>query len=972
MRGQIICRTVRVACVLALVGSLVCPLPVPQAASGAFVYLERAARNTPAWLLLPHDETAPGGAARRGLAPRLKIALRTSRRIVHDEPIVSATVIDPQKARADVEGAGAVLLTGLAVGETILIISGKNSRATYAVDVTRPPAAPRRAPSAAEDDGRRGTFGGSYGVFYSPAAQGGPPLLRHSFEFSQELRPGQVLRASADVFNFIGGYGPTLSHRLRPGFGANRLTLSVESERGRLDVLDSELDISRLSFDGYTMRGIHLISPRQSALRGAELFAGSARPSAAIFDEGEGRLAGFVAPVFGGPTFRLRAGAFLVAPRVIGVEPAATGFIWHADARYSPDEMTRAEAEAAYARGGLSWRALIEVRRGALNVRGEALRLDPRSPLVSLGAQPSGRQTYSLDLRWRPGGAVGASGGFNHTTSSPSAGLRRTPLDRSSYYAAAQLRLARASRLSFRFTEQRIEARLRGSAPAAWRLQTRGVVLRHALRLGQHWSNEAEGRFNFSREAGAGTELSRGLNVREELRFNWSRNSVTWFVNHQRHAPSLAGLLARDPSLLPEAARAAFEADPSGFLFSNRDLLPALLPGVELPATRSTELGVRVQAALARLSVVGDLRYSAGEVFAAERKELLANFAAGFRLDAANSVQLSGARSFPLAGAGGAQTTLTVSFLHRFGAKGRGGYQLSELLGLNRGRVRGRVFVDQDGNGRDDPGEPGAAGMVVRLDGGREAKTDAGGRFDFGEVTPGEHSAALVSDELGVRLRASTLVEQRVHVAARQTAHVLIGVNDFGFVSGRVFNDLSPSGVGSANVGPGVGGVRLWLRALSAGAGAAPLVRVSDGGGTYDFRNLPPGQYALEIDEMSLPEDFRLTARAPLTLVVEPLRGTYVDLPLAAQRAVSGIVFLDRDGDGLFDPRADEPLGGARVLSGRTEVVTDTQGSYIVRNLPAGRSELRALWAGERRTGVIVVELGAAPTLLKRQDIAVR
>lgn len=175
--------------------------------------------------------------------------------------------------------------------------------------------------------------------------------------------------------------------------------------------------------------------------------------------------------------------------------------------------------------------------------------------------------------------------------------------------------------------------------------------------------------------------------------------------------------------------------------------------------TRSTEVGLRFQAVLARrFDAFLDARYGTGEVFASERRGLLADFGVGLRLDAASSLQVSGARAFALGGVRVSPSALTASFAHRFGARGRGGLQLSELLGLNRGRVEGRVFTDANGDGRDDAGEPGVAGMKVLLDYDREVTTDAGGRFSFGSVRGGEHVVTLASDELGVRLQRAQTV----------------------------------------------------------------------------------------------------------------------------------------------------------------------------------------------------------------------
>lgn len=72
---------------------------------------------------------------------------------------------------------------------------------------------------------------------------------------------------------------------------------------------------------------------------------------------------------------------------------------------------------------------------------------------------------------------------------------------------------------------------------------------------------------------------------------------------------------------------------------------------------------------IARLKYSGEFRYEPGEILAHERRDMLAFFGASLRLDAANTVNVSGARSFAFADARG-QTTLTVSFVRRLGVGG--------------------------------------------------------------------------------------------------------------------------------------------------------------------------------------------------------------------------------------------------------------------------------------------------------------
>jgi hypothetical protein len=291
-----------------------------------------------------------------------------------------------------------------------------------------------------------------------------------------------------------------------------------------------------------------------------------------------------------------------------------------------------------------------------------------------------------------------------------------------------------------------------------------------------------------------------------------------------------------------------------------------------------------------------------------------------------------------------------------------GGFGLAKLFRLNEGKIEGRAFFDLDADGSDDPDEPGAAGLTIRLDGLRNATTDARGRYSFSSVRPGEHTVALVSGRLGVSLRASTAAEQAVTVGERQTAVVGFGLSEFGSIAGRVFNDLYLTGAADSQGAPGLRGLRVLLR----GAGVVSLT--TDASGLYNFRNLAPGSYTLEIDPASLPADFRPPARRSWPVTLSPLQDFFMDIPVAAQRAVSGIIFIDHDGDDRFDPARDRPLAGVRVTTGKAETATDSNGSYLLRGLPAGHVTLRVTRQDGRSRGTSL-DLGPGPTFTRGHNV---
>lgn len=968
-RSTTIRRCIRVVCVLVIVVAILDLIPLGQVAASAVSFVWRTVNRTPLRQddSRERDSDSPSSKA----VPRIKLLVRNTRELTFDEAIVAFTVLDPNVVAAETKGERGLLITGLNTGETILFISSKNRRSTYLIQVIRPPRAVRLNGHLARQGELAESFSGFYSLSFSPGFEGAPSLLRQNFEFNQKLSGSRILRAGGEMFNFMGRGERGLAQPLGTSFGMNRIKLGIDSPESTFDLLDSELEVSRLSFNYYTMRGPHFISKPESRWRGLEIFAGRARPQLSFFNEGEGWLAGALVPVAQGQSWRVRAGAFFIAPqrKSAGRE---SGMVWHGDARYAPDERTTAEAELAYANGGFSWRARLALQRGPFNFYGELFRLDRNSPLIGIGAQSSGRKTNIFGLQWRPDSRFAAALSYHSTTNSPLSTSRRVEFNSRTVTATASYAPMRGTRLSFGFNQQELETPGTLTLPFLLNLRTRSATFKYNQRIGRGWANDFEARFIQSSENNTDEQVTRGFSLREQLRYSWRRGSLAGFVNYRSNTPSLAGLIVRNPALLPVELRAAFTADPVRFLLTNRDALPQLLNGVELPLTRSTEAGLRLQAAFSRLNLAGEVRYSGGEILAHSERNLLATFSADLKLDAANSVQVSGARSFAFDGTGNG-TVLTVSYVHRFGSAGGGGFQFSKLLGLSRGRIQGRVFFDLNGNGQDDPGEPAAAGMKVQLDANHILTTDSRGHFSFNALEPGEHNVALVSEELGVKLRASNSTLRQIFLPARETINVSFGVTNFGFAQGRIFNDLFLSGEMSAGDAPGVRDVRIILRptATASANAAQPLTEMVNASGMYEFRNLPPGSYVIEIDPASIPADFRLPNQLSWTIIINPLQGSYLDLPVIAQRAINGTVFLDKDSNGQFDSNKDEAVKGARVAAGRAEAWTDSQGSYTLRNLPAGKIEICVYLTTGKKSTTTYLELGPNPILRKNLNLAI-
>ena len=911
------------------------------------------------------ETTPPSAIPPQTQIARIKITLGEPQDVPLAAEINSVAVVSPEIAAAQIKNTRVLTITGLKIGETILIVSGSQKRLTLMIEVTgKRAAAERRNFSGAERAvNQKAKTSGSYNATYVQGFDQSPSLLRQNIDFQRQLSKDRTLRVSGEMFKLFDGAERGQTFAKVQNYGLNRLSVGIDSPGQTLDFLDSQIRLSPLSFNNFSMRGFRLATTSKSSYasaKGIEIFAGLARPSLTFYDDGSGKFAGAMVPVAGGSRWQVRAGFIAVVPQKNNRSERG-GTVLQLTGSFAPNKNVSADGEMAYSRGGLSWRARLDLKFRQFGAFGEITRFDRNSPLNSIGAQPGGRKSEAFAFNWRPDRRFGVSLNYNHVEITRLANSRLADFNRTTFSASASYRINQNSRLNLRFLDQQIETAVPGGS-SKFQIGTRAFTIGHNIRFDQNWSNNFEARINFSREAGAGEELENGFNFSEQVRYSWRRTSVTGFFNYAYKTPSLTSLIVRNPQLLPPLLQEAFILDPQQFLQIYRDRLASLLGGIELPLTRSLETGFRFQTIVSRFTLMGEARYSAGEILSQNQKNLFVYAGLDYQIDDANSVRVNGWNSFGISG----QSAVTLSYTHRFGAGSEGGFQFSGLFGFDKGRVQGRVYYDLNGNGQDDPGEPGAGGLTIRLNEKKSVKTDVNGRYQF-SANEGEYNVALISDDLAVRLRATSATRQRVSIYSRQTANVSFGVSDYGFVSGSVFNDLSLTGTAPKSNSQGLKGVRVVLR-----SGNMVAEQITNGSGAYEFSNLRPGNYTLEIDAASLPANFRLPAQTVWEIKVEPIEGFYLDIPVAAQRAVAGFVFVDKDLDGKFNPQTDEPVEGACVTANESVVVSDSSGAYIIRNLAAGTVKLTVHSPQNQESSPVFVELGAEPVTKRAINLAAR
>ncbi|NOX44814.1 MAG: PKD domain-containing protein [Caldiserica bacterium] len=184
------------------------------------------------------------------------------------------------------------------------------------------------------------------------------------------------------------------------------------------------------------------------------------------------------------------------------------------------------------------------------------------------------------------------------------------------------------------------------------------------------------------------------------------------------------------------------------------------------------------------------------------------------------------------------------------------------FLGPTRGLIRGRVFIDRDGDLAFGPGDEGVEGVLLEADG-AEAMSGTGGLFVFPPLLPGRYGLALVDPPAEL---APAIPPPTVEVRRGEEAVVEIPLRPRAWLKGMVFQDVDRDGERD----PGEAGI----------PGARVIVRGEEGewtvetdeGGLFSLE-LRAGRYTVELDEGSLPERFVPTTPAE-TEVEVPEYGT--------------------------------------------------------------------------------------------------
>lgn len=295
------------------------------------------------------------------------------------------------------------------------------------------------------------------------------------------------------------------------------------------------------------------------------------------------------------------------------------------------------------------------------------------------------------------------------------------------------------------------------------------------------------------------------------------------------------------------------------------------------------------------------------------------------------------------------------------------------------GRVGGLVFADLDGDGAQDPGEPGLAGVwVILYDAATNALelavTDGSGRYEYVGLGDGAYQVQVQTNALPPGFLGIPTADPTPPLDGWGHTNVLDGgavsAMDFGYppapgrtfyaVSGTIYYDAATNGLFDGG-DTGLAGltVRVAVDTNADAAADASYVLITDSNGLYRLGGIPSNSaVTIAVDESTLPDAAHHLAGdpdgAPLTnsWTIAALHDDAEGLDfgyIATYGSVSGTV-CDGDGNGLYDEGMDTPLaevgitlryaGRDGILHTPDDTVRVTQtaldGTYSFDGLPPG------------------------------------
>ena len=153
-------------------------------------------------------------------------------------------------------------------------------------------------------------------------------------------------------------------------------------------------------------------------------------------------------------------------------------------------------------------------------------------------------------------------------------------------------------------------------------------------------------------------------------------------------------------------------------------------------------------------------------------------------------------------------------------------------------------------------------------------------------------------------------------------------LNRYGAVHGRVYQDLNLNG----RFDPGIDQPQANVRVRVDGSRYV----VSDDAGNFRVDSVVQGEHSVYLDLLSVRADLTFLDSARQVINLNSGRDVIVDFRVVRTGRITGIVWLDVNGNGRVD-EGEQPLADVRVVTGSgRDTLTDEKGYFIIGDLPPG------------------------------------
>ncbi len=446
--------------------------------------------------------------------------------------------------------------------------------------------------------------------------------------------------------------------------------------------------------------------------------------------------------------------------------------------------------------------------------------------------------------------------------------------------------------------------------------------------------------YQYSRDS---TALLRSDELRAMLGVHWSELRLSGFVDRQTEAPTLGFILAGVPGL-QEAL------DTLGISATTPEQIALALQETAGLANQGFIQGVNINLTPVRFQAGTDLiwanrasrqqfhfslLYNRDQLLQGGNQTAIGTLSYSLKFKSANeffaSLSLLDSNT---AGTPDWETSplIEISLRRRFiGAP-------NFIIPRRRGTIRGVVFADDGATGTYRSGGPVLSDVEVALDDTRRVRTDHSGHYVFSGVSYGPHSVEVVYHST-----SPFFFTTASRVEAGADTEVNFGV---GLATARLFGSVrSDAGIGLAGVEIGIS------------KGPQQFSARTDAEGKFHAEGLSDGEYEVKLDMDSVPPGYSLAGLETQQTNVEAGVPAQVEFTLQAIRNISGrVTIYDRAS------QRDAPVSGVTVLlrelSGAS--VTDENGVYLFRDLPAGSYRVFVIYQGEESGRDVVLPDGPA------------